>query len=341
MESQIQATVSQIDTSFVDALIAFSSDYLTGFMVLVFFGGIAFRGLVYFTIKREYWFTREFEKRLNAFLSSPESAGIHSFFMSTKRLMEKTYYEIFKMRSIMKRRKMDHIADPMDRAFLIQHGSAWLVRDTLKQTRYLKWNNEHPKFLEISKSVFKNNPCFNKVFGIIPITGINDILNILPGLFIVGGIFGTFLGITKALPELQAMDITNPEATKEVMKEFLARIAFAMHTSIVGIMLSVAMTLINAILSPEKVFAHTVEKFEMALSNLWQRCDSNELPGGVKDFDEHKDSLEALAEMEVRKELNSKGGRFGDLESDLDYGNLSGNAGGSEDSGSKPGSQVA
>jgi len=305
----------------LNLLIEFGTTYLIPVMIGVFIGSIFLRGLVYYTIKREFWFSKEFEKRVNKFLSTKESSDHISFFVITKLLLEKTFYESFIMRSIMKRRRIDHIDGPVDRAFLIQHGSAWLVRDTLNQIRFLKWGNEHPKFLEISKSVYKNNACFNRLFGVLPISGLNDVLNILPGMFIIGGIFGTFLGIMKALPELSTMDVTNAEATKVVMDDFLIKISFSMSSSIIGIILSVTATIFNSLASPDKVFLHAVEKYELVLSNLWHRCDSNVSPAGKIDFDEHKDSFEALAEQSVRKELASMGSRFGDLEDDLDYGN--------------------
>ena len=62
--------------------------------------------------------------------------------------------------------------------------------------------------------MFENNPCFRKVFGYIPISVSNDFLAVLPGLFIVGGIFGTFLGIMKALPELGGMEVSDAKRPK-------------------------------------------------------------------------------------------------------------------------------
>ncbi len=66
----------------------------------------------------------------------------------------------------------------------------------------------------------------------------------MPSIFIVGGIFGTFLGIMKALPELTAMDITNAEASKLVIDVFLIKISFALST-ILGIVLSIVMSFMN------------------------------------------------------------------------------------------------
>src|SRR5690606_32507757 len=216
---------------------------------------------------------------------------------------EKCYYELFEVRAIMKRRKPDYVMSLADRLFLVQQGCARLVKDTLKQIRHLKHNGDHPKFLEVSKNVFQNNACFSKLFGIVPISVFNDVLNLLPGIFIISGIFGTFLGITDSLPMLGNINLDDIESSRKTMDEFLGRIAFAMHTSILGIFLSVAMTIVNTLLSPEKLFVSIVNRYETTLDSLWYRSENNELPQNEKQFDEHKDSFEALAEQALQKEL--------------------------------------
>ena len=63
----------------------------------------------------------------------------------------------------------------------------------------------------MTKNVFDNNPNFKKVMGVFPVQASHDVLNILPGIFIIGGIFGTFLGIMAALPELANMELSDVE----------------------------------------------------------------------------------------------------------------------------------
>ena len=272
--------------------------------LLVFFAiGVILRVLVYYTVKRNEWFAVEFEKRMKKFIETDVPTDKHSFFVTVKRLMEKTYYELFEVRAIMRRRKLDYVMAPGDRLFLIQAGSAFLVKDTLRQIRFLRYGGERPRFVEISKTVFQNNPCFNRVFGIFPAAPLNDMLNVLPGLFIIGGIFGTFMGIMKALPELTGMDLTNTEVTKATMDGFLTRLSFSMATSVVGILLSVVMTMLNTFLNPERIFVEVVNRFEYSLEFLWQRCDTNLVPSDIPNFDENRDAIEALAEYSVAQEI--------------------------------------
>lgn len=289
---------------FLDFFVNFATDLLLPLMFVTFIAVVVAKILIYITVKREETFTKEFKKRVDLYIEehAQHNAKI-SFYMATKRILEKTFYESFKIRSIMKRRNPDLIMILADRVFLVQQGCARLVRDTLKQVKYLKFGTTN-NFLDVSKNVYQNNPCFNKLFGIVPISLLNDLLGIIPGLFIIGGIFGTFLGIMRALPELGGMELTDIEGTKAIMDNFLLKISFSMSTSIVGIILSVCTSLLNTTLSPEKLFMDTVELYNNALNILWNRSDCNDYDFEEQEFDEHRDAIQALAETSIEQELN-------------------------------------
>lgn len=287
----------------VDGVVVFATDLLMPAMAIFFVLAITLRVLMYYTVKREEWFSKEFAKRVKKFQDARHENVEQSFYVASKRLLEITYYEVFEIRSIMKRRNPDAIMTVTDRVFLVQQGSARMVSDIVKQIKYLKWG-ERPKFLEISNNVLRNNPCFNKVFGIIPVGVYNDFLNTVPGLFIVGGIFGTFLGIMKALPELGGMNLADVEGSKLIMDNFLLKISFSMSTSIIGIILSVTMSLANTFFSCEKVYMETVERLENELDTLWNMSTSNKLPAEISNFDADRDPIEVLSEDLIAKELN-------------------------------------
>lgn len=288
----------------IDALVVFASHWLIPTMVTMFFVAVALRALIYYTVKREEWIGKEFEKRIDNFLAENELPEDVSFYVVTKRLLEKTFYELFEMRFYLKRRSPDFIMTITDRLFLIKQGAAWFVHDILKNIKHIRFSeNNHPKLFDISKKTLSRNPCFSKVFGVFPASGLTDILNILPGIFIVLGVFGTFLGIMRALPDLGSMDLADPEATKQVMDLFLVKISFSMSTSLVGIVLSVMTSFINAAFSPEKVFMASVDRLETAFDTLWHVSTNNLVPGELTDFDENRNPEEALAEQSVQKEL--------------------------------------
>ena len=291
---------------FIDFLTTHVAAYLLPTMLFVFFVGIGLRALVWFTVSRELWFAKEFYKRVHFFLDKRDMAaeGL-SFFVSMKLNLEKTYYELFVVRAYMKRRKPDTVMAFSDRAFLIQDGCARLVKESLRQIRHLRYNVERPRFIELTKNVFDNNICFKRVMGIIPVQATHDVLNILPGVFIIGGIFGTFLGIMGALPELGNMKLENPTEAKEIMDSFLKSISFSMSTSIIGIIVSVLMTFINTMFDPEKLFMKTINKFENSMELLWDCCDNNVLPEDIPGFDEHRDPIEALAEDAIENQITN------------------------------------
>lgn len=177
------------------------------------------------------------------------------------------------------------------------------MKDILKQLKFLKWTDETPKLLNITKATFHHNPCFNRVFGIIPINVVNDLASIMPGLFVVAGILGTFVGIAKGLPALGGMNLTDVENTKNIMDRFLNEIAFAMRSSIAGISFSLAMHIWNTIFSPDRAYVSMIDRFEGALNLLWYRADNNEFPLHERKFDEHRDPSEALAEESIESEV--------------------------------------
>lgn len=287
---------------FVNGLVKYGVDSVLPVLLVAFAVGVVFRFLVYYHLKREEVFTYEFEKRVDAFLNVTNPKDHLSYFATVKKLLLITYYEMFEKRALLQRRKTDPVMAWSDRLFLTKQGFAILVKDVLLSIRFLKFDNKKPNLLSVSKNVFEKNPCFTKVLGVIPSGVVNDVLNILPGLFIVGGIFGTFMGIMKALPDLGGMDLKDAERTKDVMDMFLMNVAFSMSTSVTGIFLSVLMTIINAVYSPQKIFISTVERFEYSLMNLWNRSNDNDIKSIDLTFDEHKNPLEALAEQALNQE---------------------------------------
>lgn len=274
-------------------------------MGAVFLCGVFFRAMIYYTVRRHEWFAREFEKRVNHFIDAEvpgKTEGV-SFYVLSKKILERTYYELFEIRDRMKRRRPDNIMSTSDRIFLVRQGCAWLVKDILKQLKFLKWNDNNPKLLNITKATLHHNPCFNRVFGILPMVGLNDLISILPGLFVVAGILGTFVGIAGGLESLGTMNLQDLEGTKNTMDRFLHEISFAMKTSIVGILFSLLSHIVNVILSPDRSYVSMVDRFESALDLLWYRSDNNNYPSHERPFDEHRDAVEALAEDALNKEI--------------------------------------
>ncbi len=273
-------------------VISFLANNLILLMGLGFVIAIIFRLLVYNTVKRQNWFVKEFEKRAFRSLSHLNLDEEVSFFSIAKNTLQKTYHEIFELRRRYGRRHPDQIMTLNDRIFMVQEGTARVILDFLRQARYLEKYQDHPKFLEISKAVFEHNPIFGRLFGYIPINMLNNVLNTLPGLFVIGGIFGTFLGIMEGLPTLGGMDVTDSLASKAVMDNFLSKISFAMNTSIAGILFSVFMTIFNTFLAPENIYYTVINRFTNTIETVWNRCDNNNITSTDSAFVEARDRLD-------------------------------------------------
>ena len=261
----------------INIIVQYATSYLMPFLILAFGLAVSVRLLITVVINRQKRFVKEFCKRVHHdILTHPDSKG--SFYNMVKRFLAKTYFESFELRAKYKRRNEDHLMTIGDRVFMIQDGIIRLIDDFLKHVKYLRKNSGHqPDFSELTSNTFASNPVFNRIFGLMSIGRTNDILNILPGIFIVAGIFGTFLGIMKALPELTHMDITDAAASKAVIDSFLINISFALSTSILGIILSIAMSFINALLAPESTYVEIIDSFKSAVEILWNKCEDNEL----------------------------------------------------------------
>lgn len=271
------------------------ADNLIGIMVAIFILAIISRWLVHVVVSRQNWFVKEFEKRVHRNLPEFSHRKNTSFFNLTRHLLQKTYYEVFELRRLKARRRPDKFMSIYDRSFMIQEGAARLVMDFLRQARYLRRDHQQPKFLELSKTIFENNPIFGRVFGIFSVSLVNSLLAILPGIFVVGGIFGTFLGIMHGLPSLSQMDVTNAEVSKNVMDIFLVKIAFAMNSSIVGILLSILMNLINATFTLENRFFNTVDIFTAAIEIIWNKADNNNITKEDIAFVQARDTMDFQA----------------------------------------------
>lgn len=281
--------MNELINLWVQNSVDYSNTYLMPLMLFVFIGAIFIRSVIYFTVKSEYQFAIQLEKRVHKYLS--RESGIEevtSFHQLVKRILENTYYEHFELKRKYRRRRYDHVTTITDRLFLIQDGVAHLIADALSQTRYLRKSGKSPKFLDISKYVFQSNPVFNRVMGIFPMGIFNDVLNILPGLFVVGGIFGTFVGVMQALPQLSHLDPNNQEATKIIMDKFLLNMAFSMGTSIAGIIYSVSLTILNATFSPDSIYINMVNKFTSSLEFLWNDTETNESVGDSQNYEDRR-----------------------------------------------------
>ena len=134
-----------------------------------------------------------------------------------------------------------------------------------------------PNFVELTNRVLSQDKRWKTILGFIPIAVLNRMLEILPGLFIVGGIFGTFIGITSALPMIAQIDLSNLDKATPVLNEFVGSIAYSMNTSISGIIYSVILTLINALFPITSGRMEVHKGMQRCFEFVWYKLHGNKM----------------------------------------------------------------
>lgn len=248
-------------------------DWLIPIMSYIFIFAVIFRLLISYCIKSEERFSKGFANRVQQHLKHEhlELIGEKDFHKLLEKCLDMTFTDLFVERKKKMRFNYDYTMSLIDRLFLIEVGTQRLIQDTLQQTKY---NNiitdETPNFNQIAKHTFSNNPHFNKLIGLVSINDANRLLSILPGLFIIGGILGTFLGIAIGLPQLNNLDLNNLEGAQTILGSFMINMAFAINTSLFGISFSIGMTVLNAIFNFSNKYISLVDKYEISMNFLWK-----------------------------------------------------------------------
>ena len=275
--------IAEFVNQFTVLLAKFTATALMPTMVSVFAVGVLLKMFIHYISRKQDIVSKEIEVRVVRHHDDefPESKSLN-FPNLTKYLLNRTFNEYFILRKQNRRRKLDRTSSFMDRLFYVDVAAQQLFDDTVKHAG-LYQKDEMPNAKAMANYAFTSNKYFNNLFGIIPLRVINQGLLVLPGIFIIAGIFGTFLGIVGGIPELKGMDPSNLEATKTVLGVFLDQMAFSMNTSIMGIFLSVCFTLINTLFSPKNLQKEAFTRYSHNLELIWRNSTSFHAKGGSYD----------------------------------------------------------
>jgi hypothetical protein len=126
-----------------------------------------------------------------------------------------------------------------------------------------------PNFPELTNRILENDDNWNKVLRFVPIGPVNRLIDILPGLFVVFGIFGTFIGISMALPEIAKIDFNNIESSGEILSNFVNNVTYAMKTSIAGILFSLLTTFLNTLAPVSSLRRKTYKRVSNSIESIW------------------------------------------------------------------------
>lgn len=256
----------------------FFSNYLIEFMGSMLVIGLGFRWASWHASKREdaYFtgFTSEIEKTilLQKDVTHEQVEDVDKYLVE---LLE-TVSEKLPTRSLRNKKQSksnQETAEKMGAQNVVS------LREYVKgdQSLFLGIKNESasfkskfpPNFNELTDRILEKDDNWNKLLNFFPIGPISRLIDILPGLFVVFGIFGTFIGISMALPKIAEMDFNNLEASGEILTQFVLSVTYAMKTSIAGILFSVIMTLLNTIAPVTGMRNRTYKKISNCFENIW------------------------------------------------------------------------
>lgn len=127
-----------------------------------------------------------------------------------------------------------------------------------------------PNFNELTDRILEHDEKWNKLLRFFPIGPISRLIDVMPGIFVVLGIFGTFIGIAMALPEIAKIDFSNLDSSGSILTRFVQNVTFSMNTSIAGIIFSLLMTFLNTIAPVSGLRQKIYKKVSNCFENIWR-----------------------------------------------------------------------
>ena len=147
-------------------------------------------------------------------------------------------------------------------------GSQSLIHSLKGETNAFK-ANQKPSFEQLTHRVMSKDSHWVRLHNVFPIESVIRMIDVLPGIFIVIGIFGTFVGITNALPQIAEIDFNNISNSSSVLSAFVKDVSFAMQTSIAGIAFSLLISLLNTLFPISTMRNAIAGELEDCLEYLW------------------------------------------------------------------------
>jgi hypothetical protein len=127
-----------------------------------------------------------------------------------------------------------------------------------------------PNFSELTYRVLSEDRQWRTVLGI-PVEMIVRLMDILPGIFVVFGIFGTFIGIASALPMISSIDLGRIQDSGPILKQFIDAVSLSMRCSIAGIFCSIFTTVLNAMYPLYTSRAEVRRSLDRCFELMWHR----------------------------------------------------------------------
>ena len=232
----------------MDFLLIIASKYLIDVMFAVLVVALGLRYMAYRSNKKDqlYYstFTREIEKRVERDdIAKVELDDVEEY---VEGLLDEVGtslpsrgLRVMKAQNEDKKRKVVTVRE-------YAGGSQSLIHSLKSETNAFK-AKQKPNFEQLAQRVMSKDSHWVRLYNVFRIESVIRMIDVLPGIFIVVGIFGTFVGITNALPRIAEIDFNNISNSSSVLSVFVKDVSFAMQTSIAGIAFSLIISLLNTI----------------------------------------------------------------------------------------------
>lgn len=288
----------------MELVLHFFSNYLIELMAVMLLFGLIFRWSSYRKGLREDRYFSSFVSEIEKSLSDKQSGEILDIpeYIETLLSSIKDKLPSRSVRSTKKKRKEKGSYNTENVVSLREFISgekglfhAISLEATTLQSHY------PPNYSELTERILEQDENWTKIFGFLPIAPISRLNDILPSVFVVFGIFGTFIGISMALPQIAQIDFSNLDKSGEVLTSFVLSVTFAMKTSIAGILFSVIMTMLNTLAPVRGLRNRTFKKLSNCFENIWITLHGNKniekglieaIPILVKEVQEINSNLE-------------------------------------------------
>ncbi len=133
-----------------------------------------------------------------------------------------------------------------------------------------------PNYTEITYRVLAEDRHWKQILGM-PVEMLVRVMDILPGMFVIFGILGTFIGIASALPQIGAIDMNKIADSGPILNQFIEAVSLSMRASIAGIFCSIVMTLLNALYPIYAPRAEVRRNLERCFELMWLQVHGEKL----------------------------------------------------------------
>lgn len=259
----------------VELVLSFFSNYLIEFMGGMLVLGLIFRFASYRSSKNDnaYYssFTRELELNVERDKEEKKEVGDVDHYISDilGRVSKK-----LPNRSVRFGQKQEEVKDDDKNGKKVYSlrdyvsGKQGLITNIQAESSVFH-HQTPPNFTELTHRIMSQDPDWTNIMKHFQIDGVTRMIDILPGLFIVFGVFGTFIGISMALPEIANIDFNDLDKSADTLMAFVLNVTYAMKTSIAGIFFSLILTVLNTMFPIKETRYRVFKKVETSLQMLW------------------------------------------------------------------------